>query len=298
MSMRFPVLELCLLLLLMGAASGVAQEADPSQKPESELEELLEEQDLEEIGRRLENPLTSLWSLTFQENLSLLKGDLLEGTEVANTFFFQPALPIPVGRDKVFIARPVFPIVTSPVLDGQGGVSSHTTGFGDIQLFTVLGPARTDGVVWGAGATFKFPTATDSELGSGKYQAGPALLFFYLGKKWTLGTLAQHWWSYAGDDDRADISRTDIQYVMRRRIPGAWSIGMGPTISIDWEADGGNRLTFPIGLGITKTVRWGKTPIKLRLEPQYSLIRPDDIGTAWNIRIQVTPVIASPFGGS
>ena len=285
----FYALVLYGLLLLMGASSVLAQ---------SDMEEVLDEEDLEEIGRQLENPLTSLWSLTFQENLSFLKGDLLDGTEVANKAFFQPALPVPVGRDKVFIARPVFPLVTSPVLDGQGGASSHTTGFGDIQLLVALGPNRTDGVVWGAGGTFKFPTATEDELGSGKYQAGPSFLFFYLGKQWTLGTLVQHWWSYAGDDDRPETSQTDIQYVVRRRIPGAWSIGMGPTIIIDWEAGGDNRLTFPIGLGITKTVRWGNTPIKLRLEPQYSLIRPDGIGAEWNIRIQVTPVISSPFGGS
>jgi hypothetical protein len=73
------------------------------------------------------------------------------------------------------------------------------------------------------------------------------------------------------------------------------SLGMGPTVVIDWEADSGNKLTLPIGLGITKTVRWGKVPIKLRFEPQYSVIRPDDFGTAWNFRIQITPVIPSPF---
>jgi hypothetical protein len=73
------------------------------------------------------------------------------------------------------------------------------------------------------------------------------------------------------------------------------SIGMGPTVVVDWEADSGNKLTFPIGLGITKTVRWGKMPVKLRFEPQYSIIRPDDFGTAWNFRLQITPVIPSPF---
>jgi hypothetical protein len=54
------------------------------------------------------------------------------------------------------------------------------------------------------------------------------------------------------------------------------SIGMGPTVVVDWEADSGNKLTLPIGLGITKTVRWGKVPVKLRFEPQYSIIRPDE----------------------
>jgi len=70
---------------------------------------------------------------------------------------------------------------------------------------------------------------------------------------------------------------------------------MGPTISINWEAEEGNRVTFPIGLGITKTIRLGGTPIKMRIEPQYSIIKPDDYGTEWNIRFQFTPVINRPF---
>jgi hypothetical protein len=36
-------------------------------------------------------------------------------------------------------------------------------------------------------------------------------------------------------------------------------------------------------------------PVKFRLEPQYSIIRPDDYGTEWNIRLQITPVIPNPF---
>ncbi len=70
---------------------------------------------------------------------------------------------------------------------------------------------------------------------------------------------------------------------------------MGPTASIDWEADSDNKVTLPVGLGITKTMRIGKTPVKMRIEPQYSVIRPDDYGAEWNLRIQFAPVIQSPY---
>lgn len=251
--------------------------------------------DLAEINRKLENPMTSLWSLVFQENLSLKKGESVDGTQTANTLFFQPALPLPMADGLIFIGRPVFPLVTNPVISADGAAGDHKTGFGDIQFFAAVGPNRTDGTVWGAGATFIFPTASEAVLGQGKWQAGPAILYFYLGRPWTIGVFAQHWWSFAGDAAREDRSRTDIQYVFRRQIPGAWSIGMGPTVSINWKAGSGNKVTFPIGLGLTKTVRWGKTPIKMRLEPQYSIIKPDDFGTEWNIRFQIAPVVRSPF---
>ncbi len=61
------------------------------------------------------------------------------------------------------------------------------------------------------------------------------------------------------------------------------------------KADGGERLTFPVGLGVTKTVHLGKMPVKLRAEVHYSIIRPELYGEAWNFRFQVVPVIKSPF---
>ena len=61
------------------------------------------------------------------------------------------------------------------------------------------------------------------------------------------------------------------------------------------SAGSSEKLTFPIGLGVTKTVKWGGTPIKMRLEPQYSIIKPDGLGTTWNIHLQFTPVFKSPF---
>jgi hypothetical protein len=45
----------------------------------------------------------------------------------------------------------------------------------------------------------------------------------------------------------------------------------------------------------TETVRLSKIPIKMRFEPQYSLIRSRDVGTAWSYRIQASLVIPSPF---
>jgi hypothetical protein len=297
---RFPREILAFVLLISGSTVALAQDA-PARDGDSPPgpEKLLDALSVEEISRRLENPLTDLWSLTFQENLTLVEGDAIEDTEIQSTFFFQPLLPVPVGRnrDKVFIARPVFPLVTNPVLDPRepDGVDGSKTGFGDVQMLTLFGPNRKDGVVWGLGGTFKFPTASDDALGQDKWQAGPGGMYFWLGRPWVVGVLAQHWWSYAGDDDRDSVSQTDIQYVARRSLPGGWSIGMGPTVTIDWKADGNDKLTFPIGLGITKTFRWNGIPWKVRFEPQYSILRPDDFWAACNFRFQIAPVIPSPF---
>ena len=273
------------------AATAIAEDEVP-------FNDDLADADLSEIDRKLNNPLTDLWSLTFQENYSLIRGDGIEDT-YSNTFFFQPALPVPVGKDKdkIFIARPVFPFVRTPVVNpGQAGtVDRHESGFGDMQVFALMGPAVEQGLVRGIGATFVLPTASRDELGAGKWQAGPALMWFYAGKPWVYGIVLQHWWSFAGDDDRSHVNRTELQYILRHSFAGGWSLGMGPNIVYDWTADPDDRLTLPIGLGITKTIRIGKTPVKFRFEPQYSIVKPDSAGTEWNFRIQIAPVIRSPF---
>jgi hypothetical protein len=262
-------------------------------------EDSLADMDLAEIDRKLNNPLTNIWSLTFQNNTTFYKGDAVDGTEVSNNLFFQPFMPFTIGENKetMLTFRPVFPLVTNPVFKEPDtrNSSDHDTGLGDIQLLTLAGPNRQDKWVWGVGVTSIFPTATEDTLGNDLYQAGPAGMVFNIGKPWIYGALVQHWWSYAGDDDAPDISRTDVQYVVRYSLPDAWSIGMGPTVVIDWEADSDNRWTVPVGLGLTKTVRWGKMPIKFRVEGHYSVIRPDDYGSEWVLRLQMNPVIPNPF---
>lgn len=275
-----------LILLALSTSPITAQESLDGSQPLS----------LEEIDRQLNNPLAKTWALVLQNNTGVLDGDLVDGTATSNVLFFQPLLPIPVGKNLVFSGRPVFPMVTAPTIDPvTGEAENHTTGFGDLQLLTLIGPGKADGWTWGAGATFKFPTASDDRLGQGQYQAGPAAMIFHMGRPWVTGLLLQHWSSFSGDEDRPATRFTDLQYVVRYSLPRAWSIGAGPSISYDWEAESGDRWTVPVGLGVTKTVRIGSFPMKLRAEVHYSIVRPDSFGERWNLRLQITPVIKSPF---
>ncbi len=255
-----------------------------------------EEASLSELNAQLDNPLSRFWSMIFQENINFNTGDLIEGMAVSNVFNFQPSLPVPVGKAKMLLVRPVFPLITSPTFDDNGVKTGSESGFGDMQVFSLYGPDKKGGLIWGIGLSFVFPTASSAYLGSGKFQMGPAAMALSITKNWTLGAIVQHWRSVGGDPSRPDTKKTDIQYIIRKQIKGkAMSVGMGPNISIDWEAADGNKVTFPIGLGITKTVKWGNTPWKLRFEPQYSIIKPNDYGTQWNIRIQFAPIIKNPF---
>jgi len=253
-----------------------------------------QEESIDELNRRIENPLSRYWSLIFQGNYGTFKGDALNEAVHTNVINFQPSLPVPIAKSKMLLIRPVFPWITAPVLKPDSMVDYYTSGFGDMQVFSLFGPDKKDGLIWGLGLTFVFPTASTEFLGKQRFQMGPAIMLLSISKKWTLGGIVQNW--FYKPNDKVEASSMDIQYIFRRQIKGkGMSIGMGPNVVIDWQAEPGNQLTFPIGLGITKTVKWGKTPWKLRIEPQYALIKPDNIGAEWNLRIQIAPIIKNPF---
>jgi hypothetical protein len=251
--------------------------------------------DLEEINRQLNNPLTKIWSLVFRNTTSILDGDAVENSQMSNLLNFQPVLPIPIGKNLILINRPVIPLVTSPTFNKNSDIE-HTTGLGDIVLLSLLGPSATQGFIWGLGPSFVFPTATDDALGKGKYQVGPAGVALYMSKDWVLGTLTQQWWSFAGDDDRPKTSFLSAQYFIWKILPNAWQVGMAPVVMVDWKAESGNQVTFPVGLGVGKTVKlFGKMPFKIIAEIEYTVVRPDNLGQQWNFVLQITPVIPSPF---
>jgi hypothetical protein len=254
----------------------------------------------EELNRQLNNPVSSVWSMVFQNNYTQLKSgsqDVPGWDEGDDKWFynlnFQPVLPLPLTRDWNLINRPVFPIFADrPVLESDG--FDETGGLGDIGLVSLLSPAKTaGGFLWGVGPAFIFPTASKDELGQEKWQAGPAAVGLHLGKEWIFGAFPQHWWSFAGNDDRKSTSQTNIQYFIWRLLPDQWQIGTAPNILIDWKADDDNKLTLPVGLGVGKLFKIGGLPIKFILEGQYAVISPDDFGQEWNIRFTVTPVLPS-----
>jgi len=174
----------------------------------------------------------------------------------------------------------------------------RTTDFGDMFYVGFFSPKKgikhTGGgtSVWGVGLDLAFPTAQEDILGTGKYSGGPSALYAYLGPKWVFAGLLQHYKSFAGDADRADVNLTNIQYFHYYALNPTTSIGAGPTITANWEQDSDNRWTVPIGMGINKTINIGKVPVRFGAEVHYSAIRPDDIvGSKWTFRLTMIPAV-------
>jgi hypothetical protein len=311
------------------AADQLAQAASSSQEFRKSLNEdrpsqstsASDEVDIADISKKLKNPMADLWMFNFQNDYTAFVSEI-PGTQrrYFNTTSFQPVISVPIGDEWTLVNRPVFSWVngempTRNTFDSLGLLNSGGSGFsggapyggpssitslidvdtdsslGDFVFLSMIGPADIDKIIWGAGVTTMWPTATDDRFGSEKYSAGPVLTGAYLGDKWTVGALAQQWNSYAGDDDRSDVNKMNLQYFLYYNLPNQWTVGMAPNIVADWEQDEDNRWTVPVGLGVSKTLFLGKLPVKVGIEYQYSVIKPDFVGNEQNVRISFTPII-------
>jgi hypothetical protein len=269
-----------------------------------------------QIQEMINNPLGELWMLWMQNDAIWLDGDALdklgEDPKRFNTFTLEPVLPVQLTEDWKLIFRPVIPIASYKVPDSLslgppshiGGLPSvdvdweRKTGLGDIVLWNAL--AKNEWTkppnIFGFGPTFMLPTATEDALGTEKWSAGPLALAFHLGPPggFILGSVVQHWWSFAGDDDRKDVNMTNIQYVCYYRYSAATNIGFGPNIVANWENDSDDVWSIPVGGGFNTTIKIGPAPVKVGMEIYYYVEKPDEFGPEWQLRMTFTPVVPKP----
>jgi len=264
-----------------------------------------------EVNKALTNPVSDIWSITFQQNNFLLKhqlpgsttealaGGTSDGSDWSSNLLLQPVLPVGISEDWNLITRPVIPLFASvphPNLDPHSSdflEIDRTTAFGDITLMQLVSPAPKLAGPWllGLGPTWIFPAAASDYTGAGKYQVGPAAIVGYLSEKWIAGALMQNWWSFAGDGDRDTARSMNLQPIFAWFLHDGWSVGYSGNVLANWEAHSGDVWTVPIGASIAKVVHAGRLPIRIALAGQYMPVHPDQFGQKWNIQLTFAPVL-------
>ena len=233
-----------------------------------------------DLAKKTQNPVSDLISVPFESNFNFGVGPNDDLQYILNV---QPVMPFRLSEDWNLITRTIIPLIDQPELGpGVGDVF----GLGDIQLSLFLSPAKSGALIWGIGPIFQFPTATDDALGSDKWSAGPTAAALTIRGPWVLGALVNHLWSLAGDDDRADVNQTLIQPIVTYNLPGGWFLTSVPYITANWETDGDDRWTVPIGIGVGKVHRFGTLPVGLELASYYNVVRPDD-AAEWTLRFRI-----------
>jgi hypothetical protein len=264
-----------------------------------------------QIGELMANPFSYLWFGMIQNDTYWWDGDLLdfldEDKKVMNTTLIQPVMSMQLTEKWKMIFRPVFPIQSFETISGFdiitddqeeiiGGTADfdRKTGLGDILLWTAFTKNYRPPLVYGFGPTIMMDTASSKWLGTGKWSAGPMGLAAYITDKWIFASVAQHWWDFAGDNDRDSVNLTDFQPIIRYRLSPQTNIGIAPNIQYNWNGGSGDKLRLPIGGGISTVVMLGPLPVGIGVEYYYMVETPDTFGPEHQLRVFFTPVLPSP----
>ena len=230
--------------------------------------------------KKLQNPVADLISVPVQNNW-----DFGIGPEDAMRFTanIQPVIPFSLTKDWNLITRTIVPVIyaESPLAGGD-----DNAGLGDITQSFFFSPKEptSRGWIWGVGPVFLYPSATDNALGSEKFGLGPTVVLLKQQSGWTSGLLANHIWSVAGDNDRADVSSTFLQPFVSYTTKTFTTIGLNTESTYDWED---SQWTVPLNLFVSQLLKLGKLPIQFQLGGRYYAEKPDG-GPDWGLRFTVT----------
>ena len=298
MKTKFILTFICMALILFNAALWAADSSVTNSPGKAEAAG----ESLTELNKELTNPISSLWSISFQQNNYMLDMGPSHDYHWNSNLIFQPVLPVSLTEDWNLITRPVVTLFNSAPHPNPHNPSEidRTTAFGDTILLELLSPSPKVAGNWlfGLGPTFIFPTASSDYTGQGKWQVGPAGLVGYLSEKWILGALVQNWTSFAGSGSRSDANQMNLQPIAAYFLRDGWSIGYSGNVLANWKADGGDVWTVPVGLQVGKVFKFGKLPVRIGLGAQYMVHHPDIGGQKWNIQLNVTPVIPKLIKGN
>jgi len=257
-----------------------------------------QESETEELAKKTQNPVADLISVPLQNNFNFGTG--FNRNKTLYVLNIQPVIPVKLNDEWNLINRIIMPVINQPSLfpTHGGAVPSTTgTGFGDFNPTFFLSHAKPGELIWGIGPTVTLPTATDRDLGAGKWSMGPAGVALVMHGHWVYGALMNNQWSFAGWGDKA-VNAMLLQPFINYNLPDGWYLTSSPIVTANWKADkGGDVWTVPLGGGFGKLFRLGqilplegdplaKLPINTQLAA-YGNVATPEFGPKWQLRLQI-----------
>ena len=186
------------------------------------------------------------------------------------------------------IMRLTVPVQTTPVAQGQ-----YKSGLGDTAFFDAIqiskNGARNE---YAIGPLFVAPTATNSALGTGKWQGGVAAVGIYpLGGGSIMGFLATWQHSFAGNKDREKTQVSTLQPFGTFSIGGGYYVRSSGVMVFDFQ---NNRYLVPFGAGFGKAFRAGNHLVNVFIEPQFTVYHKGAGQPTWQLYAGIKHQWAKP----
>jgi hypothetical protein len=245
-------------------------------------------QDQADLAKAAQNPVAAMISLPFQNNTLFVIGP---DDDAPNLLNIQPVIRFTIG-DWNIINRTIAPVIYLPDVTAglpelpEGVNRGSTLGLGDINHSVYFSPADSGPIIWGIGPSLTIPTATDENIGSEKWSAGPAAVVLAQPGPWVIGSLVRQLWSFAGDGERQDVSQLLIQPFCQLQHGGR--LVSGVRADHHGELGGGQRrhLDVPLGGGFGRICKIGNQAINAQIQGFYNVEHPQ-FGPEWIMRFQL-----------
>lgn len=224
-----------------------------------------DEQKEAEMLQKANNPLANLTALNFQ---NYYVPALTEGPRGSymNTAWIRFATPFAQGK---FLIRASLPISAMASPDNSGFVHAKN-GLADANAFVSWNFISKPSMTVGAGPMITAPTATDSVLGSGKWQGGLAFVAYIAKSKIVqYGGLVTWQASFAGDKDRPKTNLLAVQPFYFFQLGKGTYLRGAPIWVFNFE---NGTYNAPLALGIGKVIKLDKVVCNLFIEPQYTVL--------------------------
>lgn len=222
-------------------------------------------QSAEELAKKLSNPIASLISVPFQNNIDFGIGDL-QATKY--TLNIQPVVPIKLTDNMNLITRYIVPVISQYNITGMG---SGQFGLSDAVVSAFFSPAETK-ITWGAGPVFLVPIGTDDYLTTKKFGIGPTAVALIQNSGWTYGALINQIWSVAGSDERPDVSQLFFQPFVSYNWKSGAGLGVNMELTQNWKGNSTVAWLNPIFTAVTSL---GEQKVQLVVGPRINLAAPD-----------------------
>jgi hypothetical protein len=241
-----------------------------------------------DIAKQSSNPAAPLTQFMFRDILLPVTPG---ANGPSNAIGINPVLPIGPFRSLPFmqLMKLTLSYVSLPGPQPQTGIS-------DLTLFDLAAFKKKWGTI-GFGLSLIIPTASDSSLGAGKWQAGPAVALIYTDvKNLTVGAVFQNITSFAGPSDRSSQNNLIVSPTFTLILKNGWFTGLSDfNWNFDWEH--GGEATIPVGVQLGRIFTIGKQPISLSAEagkfaasPAYSPY------TGWIVGFELAPIFNYHLG--
>ena len=311
---------LCIVLVLALPATSQALSSEENTEPDkSPLVNtgIGSQKTVDQIAREMTNPLAPFTYLDWHIEYRTFQGSIPDASDQTQWgHIFQLAIPFKQKNGKGWVFRFALPYYDDqpiywadrgyaewrirqqdPQLQGDGfwePTHGHTDA---VSTDLVYGGVSDTGLILQYGLAAIWPTTSDTSNGRQQLILGPEVNIGKMADWGVYGALVSHIIDIAEKRDKGtpDTTQTTIQAYFSYGLKNGWQLISNPIITYDWEGDSGNKLNLPLGLGISKTSRIGKMPLRVSAEIQKYVASTDRFATDWLFKMTISPVLSNKY---